>query len=41
MLEHIEKQWLSAYLDEQLSSSQGLRVQEHLARCTVCRSLPV
>lgn len=38
MLEHIEKQWLSAYLDEQLSSSQSLRVQEHLARCTVCRA---
>lgn len=38
MLEHIEKQWLSAYLDEQLSSSQSLRVQEHLARCTACRA---
>ena len=38
MLEHIEKQWLSAYLDEQLSSVQSRRVQEHLARCTECRA---
>ena len=38
MIEHIEKRWLSAYLDEQLSSSQLLRVQEHLASCDTCRA---
>ena len=38
MPEHIEKQWLSAYLDEQLTPSQTLRVQEHLASCVACRA---
>lgn len=37
MIEHIEKHWLSAYLDEQLSAAQHLRVQEHLASCDSCR----
>ena len=38
MIEHIEKQWLSAYLDEQLSAPQRLRVQEHLTSCESCRA---
>lgn len=38
MIEHIEKQWLSAYLDRQLSTAQQLRVQEHLASCARCRA---
>lgn len=38
MIEHIEKQWLSAYLDQQLSAAQHLRVQEHLASCAMCRA---
>lgn len=38
MIEHIEKQWLSAYLDQQLGAAQQLRVQEHLASCVACRA---
>lgn len=38
MIEHIEKQWLSEYLDEQLGSSQQQRVQEHLAACVTCQA---
>lgn len=38
MIEHIEKHWLSAYLDQQLSATQHLRVQEHLASCGSCRA---
>ena len=38
MIEHIEKQWLSAYLDQQLDAAQQLRVQEHLASCAACRA---
>lgn len=38
MIEHIEKHWLSAYLDQQLSAAQQLRVQEHLATCAACRA---
>lgn len=38
MIEHIEKQWLSAYLDKQLSAVQQQRVQEHLASCATCRA---
>lgn len=37
MIEHIEKQWLSAYLDRQLSAAQYQQVQEHLACCATCR----
>ncbi len=33
----LKKQWLSAYLDQQLSAAQHLRVQEHLASCDSCR----
>jgi len=38
MIEHIEKHWLSAYLDKQLSAVQQQRVQEHLASCATCRA---
>lgn len=38
MIEHIEKHWLSAYLDQQLNAAQNLRVQEHLASCAACRA---
>lgn len=36
MIEHIEKQWLSAYLDNQLSSAQHLQIQQHLTWCEEC-----
>lgn len=38
MIEHIEKRWLSAYIDDQLSSSQHIQVQEHLVACAACRA---
>lgn len=38
MIEHLEKQWLSAYLDGELDTAQSSRVQTHLSTCAECQA---
>jgi len=37
--EHIKELLLTDYLDDQVTESQKQKIEEHLARCVVCREL--